>query len=177
MCAAAPPPVFPWLAGVAGEVRALELEASSSLEFGSGWDGSWLSARATADDGALPGSCGQLCGFQASSCMGLAAGNDNSMRSQALQQALHDVAFITNNAVEQYVAVLCATARGEIDERAGRGGEGGGERKEEEKGEAPRAQRLRSCARGATWCRAAGMCARTVHGVILCAWRVVGGRS
>ena len=84
--------------------------------------------------------------------MGLAAGNDNSMRSQALQQALHDVAFITNNAVEQYVAAPCATARGEIDGRAGRGGEGGGERKEEERGEAPRAQRLRSCARDAAWC-------------------------
>ena len=103
-------PRFP-VAGVAGKVQS-ELEGSSSPEFGSGWDGSWLRARATADNGARSGSCVQLCGFQASSCMGLAAGNDNSMRSQALQQALHDVAFITNSAVEQYVAAPCVTARG-----------------------------------------------------------------
>ena len=60
---------------------------------------------------------------------------------------------------------MCNSAGGEKWE-AGRGGEGGGERKEEERGEAPRAQRLRSCARDAAWCRAAGMCARAVHGVI-----------
>jgi hypothetical protein len=96
--------------------------------------------------------------------MGLAAGNDNSMRSQALQQALHDVAFITNNAVEQYVAAPCATARGE---KNGRQGGAGREGERENRGRKGRGtQRLRSCARDAAWCRAAGMCARAVHGVI-----------
>lgn len=146
-----------------------------------GGTGRELSDCAAAADGTRTGSYVQLCGFEASSCMGLAAGNDTSMRSQALQQALHDVAFITNNAVEQYVVAPCAiprSHRAKGDRWKGREGRGGRGRKEGgEKGEALTGQRLRSRARDAAGWRAVGMCARSVRGLIVCARRVLGGRS
>ena len=65
-------------------------------------------ARATRGASADARSAWQLCGFQASTCRttSTATTSEDSMRSEAMEQALSDVALIANSAAEKCVA-LC----------------------------------------------------------------------